>query len=277
MLTCLNGEFIKAEEAKLSISDGGFLFGDSLFETFKAHGPRVLLITEHLDRLALSAKLLNFPCDRNKIELSIQRLAEKLTAPASRIRLTISRGSHRGLALPKPEQGWFLLTAVALTELSDAERQTGAPCVSAPNQRINPLSHLPQMKRGNYADCLYAADYAQQKGAREALFLDQQRNVLEGNSSNIFAIIDNRLITPPINNLILAGVMRRQVINAAVAIGLPTVEQNLPLTALQQADELFLSNSLIDILPINSIDGHLVKRGHRWQALLKKLQGTIET
>ncbi|HEY5674933.1 MAG TPA: aminotransferase class IV [Malonomonas sp.] len=273
MQVCLNGHFIAAEQAKLSISDGGFLFGDTLFETFKAQGQKILLSKEHLDRLELSAKLLDFPCNRKQIELSLQQLAAQLTTPVSRIRLTISRGDHQGLTLPAPDQGWFLLTAVPYDEPSDQERQAGADCVLAPNQRVNPLSHLPQMKRGNYADCLYAANYAQQKGAREALFVDAGGNVLEGCTSNIFAVIDDQLVTPPTGTLILAGVMRRQILAAANEIGLKIAEETLPLVRLRQADEIFLSNSLIEILPVNYLDGQVCKRGGRWRSLLARVNG----
>jgi len=272
MLVCLNGTFISAQQAKLPISDGGFLFGDSLFETFKARGQKILLSKEHLDRLELSAQLLNFPCDRPLIESSLQQLATKLSAPASRIRLTISRGSHQGLTLPDPAQGWFLLTAVATSELSEQERQAGAICVIAPNQRVNPLSQLPQMKRGNYADCLYAANYAQQKGAREALFCAANGNILEGSTSNIFAVIENQLVTPPTESLVLAGVMRRQIINAASETGMTVAEKMLPLMTLLQADEIFLSNSLIEVLPVSIIEGQPCNRGQYWQSLLAKVK-----
>ena len=276
MQICLNGDFIAKEAAKLSTSDGGFLFGDTLFETFKAHGQKILLIDEHLERLELSAKLLSFPCDRKQIEISLQQLAEKLTAVTSRIRLTISRGSHQGLSLPEPRQSWFLLTAAPMTEINNQDRQTGTACVIAPNQRVNPLNHLPQMKRGNYADCLYAADFARQKGAGEALFSDAQGNILEGDTSNIFAVIGNQLVTPPTGSLILAGVMRRQVINAATETGFTVVEQPLQLAILQQAEEIFLTNSLIDILPVSSLDGQATNRGSHWQSLLEKVQMRID-
>lgn len=270
MQVCQNGTFIPAEEAQLSIDDGGFLFGDTLFETFKARGQNILQCKAHLDRLELSAQLLKFPCNRQLIESSLQQLAEKLTAPVSRIRLTISRGNHQNLSLPAATHGWFLLTAVPLSELNDQQRQAGASCVLAPNQRVNPLSHLPQMKRGNYADCLYAAEYARQKGAREALFCDPQENILEGSTSNIFAVIADQLVTPPTGSLILAGVMRRQLIDTANQIGLSVVEKNLPLTTLRQAAEIFLCNSLIEILPVSRINGQTCKRGNCWRMLLEK-------
>ncbi len=277
MLVCLNGKFIPHEDAQLPISDGAFLFGDTLFETLKAKGRKILLQNEHLDRLELSAKLLEFPCDRHRIETSLQQLANALTTPASRIRLTLGRGQHQGLAFPSPDAGWFLLTATPYTAPSDAERESGADCVTAPNRRVNPLDHLPQMKRGNYADCLYAANYARSKNAREALFADSAGNLLEGSTSNLFALVDGKLVTPPLGQQVLAGVMRRQVINAATELGLLIAERNLTREMLLNAEEAFLCNSLIDILPLASLDRQAIRRGRYWQEILKTLQVRIST
>ncbi|MDX2496119.1 MAG: aminotransferase class IV [Desulfuromusa sp.] len=276
MLICLNGTFISHEEA-ISINDGSFLFGDTLFETIKAQGQKILLLPQHLDRLEQSAQLLDFPCDRQKIEASLQQTAAALKSPASRIRLTLSRGDFTGLAWPPPEQSRFIITATEYSEFSADERRAGAACIVAPNQRINPVNHLPQMKRGNYADCLYAANYALQSGAREALFIDQQQNILEGNTSNLFAIIDDRLVTPPTGTLVLNGIMRQQVIDTAAELGILVIERELPMIELMQAEEMFLTNSLIDILPIYSIDGQTVSRGDNWKSLLKTLWMRIET
>ncbi len=277
MLVCRNGTFIPHEEGQLSINDGSFLFGDTLFETLKAQERTILLQKEHLERLEFSARLLNFPCPRSRIETSLQQLASSLNTPASRIRLTLCRGEHHGLALPESENGWYLITAVPLEEISASERESGASCISAPNLRVNPLSHLPQMKRGNYADCLYAADYARHNDAREALFIDPDGMVLEGSTSNIFALRDRRLVTPPTSNLVLAGVMRQQIIDAAIEFGVLVTERDLPLTELLQADEVFLTNSLVDILPVASIDGQPQKRNDLWKSLLKILRLRIET
>jgi len=277
MIVCLNGTFIPEEDARLPMNDGSFLFGDTLFETFKAHDQRILLVSQHLDRLEQSAQLLNFPCDRQKIESSLLQMAAALKSPTSRIRLTLSRGDFQGLSWPAAEQSWFLLTASEYKELTDAERQSGAACIVSPNRRINPVSHLPQMKRGNYADCLYAANYARQSGAREALFIDQNQNMLEGSTSNLFAMIDDRLITPPIGTLVLDGIIRQQVIDTAAELGILFAERELSLSELMRAQEIFLTNSLIDILPVSSIDGQTVKRDDYWKSLLKTLWMRIET
>lgn len=275
MLVNLNGQFIPREQATLSITDSGFLYGDTLFETIKAHGKKILLLHEHLDRLELSARLLNFPFPRERIETALRQLADGLTDPITRIRLTLSRGDTTGFALPAPGNDWFLITATATAEPSMEERQAGAECVLAPNRRSNPLNHLPQMKRGNHADCLYAADYARGKGAREALFIDENRQILEGSSCNVFAFSDGTLVTPPLGELILGGIMRQQIFGAATELGIPVVERNLLLDEIFDADEAFLSNSMIDLMPIGSIDRRSLRRGKTWESLLETVRQRI--
>ncbi|WP_303720829.1 aminotransferase class IV [Malonomonas rubra] len=277
MLVCLNGTFIPHEVAQLPITDGGFLFGDTLFETLKAFDQKILLVKEHLDRLQLSAELIDFPCDRKRIETSLHQMANSLSAPVSRVRLTLTRGTFQGLTFPTPETGSYLLTAIKMEEISEPEREIGAACVTAPNQRINPLSHLPQMKRGNYSDCLYAANYARTKGAHEALFVDPNGNLLEGSTSNLFALIDDKLLTPPLGQTVLAGVMRRQIIDAAAELGILVCEKEITKKELLEAEEAFLCNSLIDILPLASLDGKPLKRGCTWKTILKTLKMRIDT
>jgi branched-subunit amino acid aminotransferase/4-amino-4-deoxychorismate lyase len=277
MLICLDGTFLPHEEAAIPISDGGFLFGDTLFETLKAQRQKIFLLPQHLDRLEQSAKSLDFPCNRQKIELSLQQMVAALKFPASRIRLTLSRGDFSGLAWPPSGQSRFLITATEYVELANDERQSGATCSISPNQRVNPVNHLPQMKRGNYVDCLYAANYARQVGAREALFIDQQQNILEGCTSNLFAIIDDRLVTPSIGSLVLNGIMRQQVIKTAAELGILVIERELPFIELMQAEEIFLTNSLFDIFPVASINGQTVNNGDCWKSLLKTLWKRIDT
>jgi branched-chain amino acid aminotransferase len=276
-LICLNGTFIPREDASIVINDGSFLFGDTLFETFKAYDQKILLKHEHLDRLETAARYLDFPFKRDQIETSLIQIADGLTAPVSRLRLTLSRGAFSGLSWPSSDNANYLLTATACNELNDEERATGVSCVSAPNQRVNSLSHLPQMKRGNYADCLYAYNHAQQSGAREALFFDLEQNVLEGSTTNIFAIVNDRLVTPKAGKLVLDGIMRQQVIDAAAELGILVIERPLPLDELLSSEEIFLTNSLIDILPVAYIDEYQIKRGNSWQRLLQTLRLRITT
>jgi branched-subunit amino acid aminotransferase/4-amino-4-deoxychorismate lyase len=276
MLVCLNGQFLPHEKAQVAVTDGAFLYGDSLFETIKAHHQQILRFDQHLKRMEQAAQLLEFTFPREQIKSAGDELAKRLTTQASRIRLTLSRGSYQGLVPPAPDQSWFLLTATPYEEMNEHRREQGVTCCLAPNQRVNPFSHLPQCKHGNYADCLYARNVAHKLQADEALFVDPSGNLLEGASSNIFAVIDNQLVTPSLGNLVLNGVMRRQVIETAGELGIPCVEHPLPLAEAINSCEVFICNSLIDVVPVNSINGNRINRGELWKDIYKRISMRLD-
>lgn len=271
MLVCINGQFIPHEDARVAITDGSVLFGDTLFETIKAKENTILLQRQHLDRLYQSAKLIGLSCPRQRIEKALGYLAASLSTPWSRIRLTLSRGPFNSLQFPDDEKAWFLITAAPYTPPIKPAEETGISCCLAPNRRVNPLSHLPQLKRGNYADCLYARNYAFQCNTDEALFVDSRGYLLEGATSNLFALIDKRLVTPPAGRLVLKGIMRQQVLAAATEIGILTHERPLHVNEVYNADEAFITNAMIDIRPILNIGEHRISPGNCWRALLKTL------
>jgi branched-subunit amino acid aminotransferase/4-amino-4-deoxychorismate lyase len=273
MIINLDGAFVSPKEACLPLDDGAVLFGDTLFETLKARDGRIRFLEAHLDRIELSTRLLAFPLDREKIRETLLAVADRLEAPVSRLRLTITRGSFAGLELPPAVRGHFFILARPYVEPTASERATGAACLVAPNRRVNPLSHLPQMKRGNYVDCLYAADFARRRGAREALFVSAEGCVLEGATSNLFALQDDTLVTPPAGELVLAGIMRRQVLGAAAGLGLQVEERDVRLDELFAADEVFLTNSLIDLLPVSQIEGRPLRRGTLTERLRTAIDG----
>ncbi len=276
MLVCLNGQFLSHEKAHVAVNDSAFLYGDSLFETIKARQQQILLLNSHLKRMEQAAQWLEFPFPREQITSAFNELAKRLTAPVSRIRLTLSRGSCQGLLYPAPGQSWFLLTATAYEEIDVHTRNQGLSCCLAPNQRVNPFSHLPQCKHGNYADCLYARNIAHKQQADEALFVDHSGNLLEGATSNLFAVTGNQLVTPPLGNLVLNGIMRRQVIAAARDLGISCVEHPLPLADVINTDEVFICNSLIDLIPVKQIDGKTINRGEYWEEIYKHISLRID-
>ncbi len=276
LLVSLNGRFIPREDARLPLNDSGLLYGDTLFETLRAQRNRLQLPQEHLDRLCLSARLLDFPCERPRLEAALAQMAAVLTAEVSRLRLTLGRGTAQGFCLADGHDSWFMLSAVAANPPTQSEREAGAACVLAPNSRSNPLDHLPQMKRGNHADCLYAADFARRHKAREALFVEQGL-VIEGSSSNLFALYAERLYTPPLGTLVLAGVTRRALMSTAIEYGLQVIEEAPPLTRLLEADEIWLSNAMVELLPVSSIAGQAVKRGTLWREIYSLYKQRTET
>lgn len=273
MILNRNGEFVAPDRAGLAPDDGAVLFGDSLFETLKAREGRIRFLDDHLDRLQLSARLLDFPIDADRIRRALQETVGRLAEDTARLRLTVSRGGFTGLEFPPAERSHFFIQALPYSEPLHSEREQGVACVFAPNRRVNPLSHLPQMKRGNYADCLYAANHARRRGAREALFRTDDNLVLEGATSNLFILHQGKLLTPPSGELVLAGVMRRQVLQAAAQLGLPAEERPVTIEELFAADEAFLTNALIDTLPVATVEGRPLRRGPWAERLRQAIEG----
>lgn len=265
-----NGNFID-ENNQAPFRGSAYLFGDSLFETMKVRDGKVLFLQEHLDRLTAGALLLGIPCSRRKLEAALLATLERSTSPVIRLRLTLARAPMSGLRFGKGQAAEFVITSQPYSEISETERQAGATCLTAPNQRVNPRSHLPQLKHGNYADCLYAWNYAQDNGAQEALFCTPDGYLLEGATSNLFIRQGNTLITPPLENLVLSGIMRSQVLRAASELGLVAKEEPITRQDLLNADEAFLSNSLIEVCPVAWWDDQHLKRGGVWKALLQQL------
>lgn len=254
----------------ITVDDGGFLFGDTLFETLLVRDGKPLFLAEHLDRLELSAHLSAFLFNRAAATALLGQALANIPLAIGRLRLTLSRGACNGLVFPTTPAE-IILTLAACAEPTDHQRQTGWRAISAPNQRVNPLSHLPQLKRGNYADCLYAFNHARRCGADEALFSTPEGELLEGSLSNLFLVRAGQLQTPPLGTLVLAGVVRRQLLDIAQSLGLAPVEMRITRADLWHADEVFLSNSLLLLMPLAELDGRPLPRGPAWKALLEQL------
>lgn len=265
-----------ADAPAIHADDGGWLFGDSLFETLLVREGRALLLKDHLDRLELSARLLELPFARQDATDKLQRALGAAPWPVARLRLTLSRGATSGLGFPSAASR-LLLSLAPYREASAAERQTGWHALTAPNRRVNPLSHLPQLKRGNYADCLYAWNHARRNNRDEALFAEPTGELLEGATSNLFVVRAGRLVTPPAGELVLAGVVRGRLLELAAGLGLSAAIEPLGAEQLFGAEEAFLCNSLVLMMPLASLDGRPVPRGTRWQALLEALEARCTT
>jgi len=249
----------------VSVFDRGFLYGDSVFETLRGYDGRLFALDEHLARLERSAR-------RVWIELpvSLTTLRDELTRAVAAhgsadcyARLTVTRGIGRSLGLD-PELAEHPLRVIVVTELVPPPAGTyelGIAAITFRAERPSDAPAVADAKIGNYLLAVLAARAARERGAREALLEDAAGRILEGATSNVFAVFSGKLRTPPESAPILPGITRARVIALAQAGGIPVELCELTKSELAHADEVFVCSSIRELVPVVSIDGHPVGSG----------------
>lgn len=241
----VNGHLSAEDEARVSPFDHGLLTGDGVFETLKVEGGVPFAVRRHLDRLGRSADGLALevpPADDVRAALAEVVEANALSEGVVRITLTggpAPLGSDRGSAGPTlivacgPPRRWGVAAAVAVAPWPRNER-----------------SALAGLKTVSYAENVIALRWAHQRGAEEAVFGNLGGRLCEGTGTNVFVGVGGRLVTPPLASGCLAGVTRDLLLEMGVA-----GEEDLPVSALAEADEAFLTSSTRDVQAIATVDG----------------------
>ncbi len=271
----LNDGFVSKEHARISVFDHGFLYGDGVYETLRSYAGRFFLLDQHLRRLYRSAELIDL-----KIPLAEQDwarvLAEALqrnglgrgatsggTDPADgHVRITISRGEGElGLdpeLCPRP-------TVVILTKpLSPPPArlyEQGVELKLVSVRRNSSAALPPQIKSLNFLNNILAKREASRAGAFDALMLNNEGVVTECTVSNVFFARQGSLHTPSLTCGILEGVTRGVVIQLAADCGIAVEEGAFPPAALLEADECFITNTSMEIMPVSAVDGKKIGKG----------------
>lgn len=266
----LNGKLIDIKKAYISVTDSGFLYGAGLFETMRSHNGVVFALKDHLDRLFFSAASLsiNNPYDRKYLTDAIYKLlrANKLTD--ARLRLTLTNGP---MAEPDDRRKpTLLITATKLQPYPPEYYKNGAMVVLCPfRQNVSEPTY--GHKTTSYFPRMIGLNWAHQKRAAEALWFTVDNRLAEGCISNVFLVKDSVLYTPPIRTPVLAGVARKTVCQIALKNSIKLVEKDLYINDLLEADEVFLTNVIMQILPITRVEKHTVGDG-KVGLMAKKLQ-----
>lgn len=265
----LNGVIIPEQEAKISVADRGFLYGDGIFETLRSYNGYLFNIDLHLSRLRNSSTALKIPFDYSgeRIQSVIKELIIKNNCPDAYIRITLSRGwGNLGLQVGNPSAGnnasqslisgqksTLAIQVKPLTAYSEEFYKNGMEVIISPYKRSIscPIS---SHKTANFMTNIIARDEAKQKGAHEAIFLNTENHVSEASVSNLFIVIDNVIITPPLGANILPGITRKTVLDICKDNRVTAKEVLFGIDRLMNADECFLTNSLMEIMPVSSID-----------------------
>ena len=230
----VNGKFVPETEAKISIFDRGFLHGDAAFETMRVYAGKVFLLDQHLARLCDALAALQIPAEP-PIRSLIHELVARNAIGDGVVRLTVSRGQ---------EQPTVIVTA--------RSRNFDSQPLRAVISTVRVHTQLAQYKTANRLPYTLAKLEAEQAGVDEALLLNETGHIAEFSASNIFVIKDSTLFTPPIKDGVLPGITRAVVLELAKLLNLPACEESLLPGSLDSADEVFATNSLIEIAPVTT-------------------------
>jgi branched-chain amino acid aminotransferase len=267
-IVLLNGRFLPAEQAALSVWDGGWLHGAGLFETMQARHGRVFRLDAHLDRLMASAGKLLFAIERPDLPLTsdFAELLERNGLTEARVRLTASAGPVLGGEVSSPDERGdrprptVCATAVPLTRYPEEVLARGM-AVSVSPFKVSPDDPLAGHKCISYFPRLLALRDAHAKKCGEALWFTTTNLLSEGSISNVFIVSGDKLLTPPVETPTLPGITRAAVLELATAGGIETHEKPLTINDLLDADEAFLANSIMEVMPVCRVERREIGKG----------------
>ncbi len=274
----LDGEFVDQEQAKVSVFDHGLLYGDGIFEGIRAYHGRVFKLKEHLDRLYESAKsiLLEIPITIEEMEEVVTESLRKNDLRDAYIRLIVSRGKgDLGLDPRKCPKASVICIAASITLFSKELYEKGLEVVTVPTRRNISEAVNPRIKSLNYLNNILAKIEANQAGTIEAIMLNSDGYVCEGTADNIFIIKNGVLITPPTYVGILEGITRNTVMEIARQKGIEVKEQVFTRHDVYIADEIFLTGTAAELIPVIKVDGRVIGAGvpgEMFSGLLKEFK-----
>ncbi len=264
LLVWLNGELVPKSQAKVSVYDHGFLYGDGVFEGIRAYNGKVFMLDEHLDRLYESAKSiwLTIPLTKEELRAAILQTLRANKLRDAYIRVVISRGEgDLGLdprKCPKPN---VVIITDRIELFPNELYERGIEMVTVSVRRNSPQALNPNIKSLNYLNNILAKIEAINAGKPEGLMLTLDGYVAEGTGENIFIVKGGTLLTPPAYMGILKGITRQVVIQLAQEIGISVYEAVLTLHDVYTADECFLTGTGAEIVPVVKLDGRTIGDG----------------
>jgi branched-chain amino acid aminotransferase len=230
-LACLDGEVAPSEQTFIAVTDDGLLRGDGTFEVMRVYDGRPFALDDHLERLELSAGNLRLPVDIDAVRADVRELLSAAEGHDGLLRVVITRGGRR-LAMTEP-----------LPDLAAAVRLGYVT--------YSPTRVLDGVKSLSYAANMLATRLAQERGFDEALFVSPHGRVLEAPTSTLFWVADGELLTPPLEDHILASITRSRLFDECDARELACTPE-----LVESADEAFLASSMREVQPVSAIEDH---------------------
>lgn len=260
----INGEYFPKDEAKVSVFNRGFLYGDGVFEGIAAYGGRVFKLEEHFQRLWESAKAigLEIPLSREELKGRLLETLRKNKLKDAYIRLVVSRGeADLGLDPRKCRHPDVIIIADKISIYPEEFYKKGLEVVIVSTRRNIPSALNARIKSLNYLNNILAKLEANLQGVPEGIMLNQDGYVAECTADNIFMVKDGNLITPPAWIGILKGVTRDTVMDLARKERLSVEEKIFTPVTLYSSEECFLTGTAAEVMPVIKIDGRVIGDG----------------
>ncbi len=260
----LNGSYVPEEDAKISVFDHGFLYGDGVFEGIRAYNGRVFKLDEHLDRLYDSAKsiMLNVPETKEELQEAILESIRQNKLQDAYLRVVVSRGvGDLGLDPRNCPKATTIIIACSIRLFPQELYEKGLSVVTVATRRNVPDALDPKIKSLNYLNNILVKIEASRAGVLEAIMLNAQGYVSEGSGDNVFIVKKGKILTPPTYVGALEGITRQAVMDLAQEAGYDLLEQPFTRHDLYVADECFLTGTAAEVIPVIDVDGRTIGSG----------------
>jgi branched-chain amino acid aminotransferase len=264
MLIYLNGALVPKEEARVSVFDHGFLYGDGVFEGIRVYAGKVFRLEEHVARLYESARTLELhvPMEQPEMIDAITRTVAANDKADAYVRVVVSRGpGDLGIDPAKCARATVVIVVDAIAMYPREAYDFGIDLVTSSVRRVPMESLDPRVKSLNYLNNILAKLEAKNAGCLEAIILNHHGLVAECTGDNLFIVKNGRLETPAVTQGALEGITRRVVLEIAAELGIEAQETELALHDVYNADECFLTGTAAEIVPVVSADGRTVGDG----------------
>ena len=264
MKVYINGKFYEKDEAKVSVFDHGFLYGDGIFEGIRLYSGNVFRLPVHINRLFKSAKaiMLDLPWSKQEIMDAVCEACRVNGLKDGYIRLVVSRGKGKlGISPFTCSDPQLIIIADEITLYPKELYENGLKAITVPTRRNSPAALPPMVKSLNYLNNILAKIEAKNLGYEECVLLNNEGNIAECSGDNIFIVSEGVLYTPPCSTSSLIGVTRRSVIEIAKELGVPFEEKVLTRFDVWTADECFLTGTAARLIPLVELDSRVIGDG----------------
>ena len=260
----IDGSLVGTAEARVSVYDRGFLYGDAVFEVLRTYGGVPFALDEHLARLQRSAErvFITLPVDDATLRREVEHALAAASNDESYVRIVVTRGT--GPLSLDPDTAVRPLRVVLVEPVNPPSRDVyagGIAVLLVHARRAVDGTAAEGAKVSNYLANLLALRQARERGAQEALVVDAHGHVVEGASSNVFVVRAGHVATPPESAGILAGITRSCILEAARELRVPVEERDLAVADVLGADEAFVTSSIREVLPVVVADGRPIGTG----------------